>query len=589
MKKTNEAHNAHFGGYMKLASKMIGVLAIAVSLFGCASSQKKTQSSLPKIDMNAWSYNEADDVYYQIGISYAANPADEKFETLGLFVPGAYFEGTANGDGTYSVRVNKSGTVDDFTAETAPFVIPIQTPGYASLEAPTAYEPRVTDYTKNGFIFIYAGARGKEHGAPAGVTDFKAAIRYVRYNKAILPGDTARVFTYGMSGGGAQSALMGATGDAAEYDAYLKAIGAVMTESDAVMGSMDWCPITNLDVADGAYEWELGTARAGLDEETKSISDALALSFAQHINELKLKDENGAVLTLEQSEDGLYHSGSYYDYLKTVIETSLNNFLADTTFPYNAEVQKAALGTNMLLPPDWKPRGPAGMNQDDAPSAEAMDGVERNKAANNNVSLSGTYETVEDYIAALNANENWVHYDAESNTAHIESVEAFMRNVKQLQKNVGAFDDFSGTQPENMLFGLNDGEVSHFDSALAEILSGSEKGDEYKAAIARKDSVGQSVSYRVNMYNPMYYLSPAYKGFQKSTVAKYWRIHAGIFQGDTAISTELDYYLALLQYGSSVKSAEFADVWGLYHTEAERKGTSTDNFIAWVKECLKSE
>jgi hypothetical protein len=30
----------------------------------------------------------------------------------------------------------------------------------------------------------------------------------------------------------------------------------------------------------------------------------------------------------------VYQAGSYYDYILSVAETSLNNFLSDTTFPY---------------------------------------------------------------------------------------------------------------------------------------------------------------------------------------------------------------------------------------------------------------
>ena len=47
------------------------------------------------------------------------------------------------------------------------------------------------------------------------------------------------------------------------------------------------------------------------------------------------------------------------------------------------------------------------------------------------------------------------------------------------------------------------------------------------------------------------------------------------------------YALALENYGNDVESVDFTEVWGLYHTEAERKGTSTGNFIEWVRECLK--
>ena len=572
--------------FTKAVSAFILAFGFAIALSGCASSQK-TQS-MPKIDMTAWKYNEEDDVYYQLGIQYVANPADTAYETLALFVPGEYFDAKANGDGTYTVTVNKKNTVDGFSAKDAPFVMPIQTPGYAALEPLTAYCHDVKSYTDSGFIFIYAGARGKDHGLPAGVTDFKAAIRYVRYNKNLLPGNTERLFTYGMSGGGAQSALLGATGDAAEYKKYLRAIGAVMTESDAVMGSMDWCPITNLNVADAAYEWELGTARTNLDEETKAVSEGLAKAFAQYINSLGLTDENGTALTLEQSSDGLYHAGTYYDYLKATIETSLNNFLSDTSWPYNATEQKASLGQNMILPAGWKPRGPQGM-QNHAPTAEDLDGVNRGKTASGNVDLSGTYNSASEYIAALNANEQWVIYDEKTNSAKITSVEAFMKNVKQLQKNVGAFDDMRTSQPENTLFGFGDGKGLHFDSIMAKVLeeAGSEFAESYKSDLAKKDSLGSTMEERNNMYNPMYYLCGAYEGYKTSTVAKFWRIHAGIFQGDTAISTELDYALALKNYGSEVKSVDFSDVWGLYHTEAERSGTSTENLIAWIKECLK--
>ena len=575
---------------MNIFTKALSALAIVfvsiIALVACASSPKK--QVLPQIDMTAWNYNEDDDVYYQLGIQYVANPADTAYETLGIFVPGAYFDAKANGDGTFTVSVNKKNTVDGFSAKDAPFVMPIQTPGYAALEAPTAYTHDVKAYTDAGFIFIYAGARGRDHGLPAGVTDFKAAIRYVRYNRNLLPGNTERLFTYGMSGGGAQSALLGATGDAAEYEKYLQEIGAVMTESDAVMGSMDWCPITNLNVADAAYEWELGVARSNLDEKTKAISDGLAKSFAQYINSLGLTDENGTALTLEQSEDGLYHAGTYYDYLKQTIETSLNNFLSDTSWPYNANEQKAALGQNMMLPAGWKPRGPQGM-QNHAPTAEELDGVNRGKTASGNVDLSGTYASASEYITALNANEEWVFYDEKTNSAKISSVEAFMRNVKQLQKSVGAFDDMSGNQPENTLFGLGDGKGLHFDALMAQVLeeADSELAEKYKADLSKKDSLGSTMEERNNMYNPMYYLSSAYKGYKSSTVAKFWRIHAGIFQGDTAISTELDYALALKNYGSEVESVDFTEVWGLYHTEAERTGTSTENLIAWIKECLK--
>ena len=44
-------------------------------------------TSLPQIDATKWKYNSDDKVYWQTGISYCADPADEEYETLGIFVP----------------------------------------------------------------------------------------------------------------------------------------------------------------------------------------------------------------------------------------------------------------------------------------------------------------------------------------------------------------------------------------------------------------------------------------------------------------------------------------------------------------------
>lgn len=185
----------------------------------------------------------------------------------------------------------------------------IDTPGYSAQAALTDYTS-LTKYMDAGFVYVHAGCRGRDAGAPAGVTDIKAAIRYLRYIDDIAPGDAEKIFVFGMSGGGAQSALVGAAGDSEIYAPYLEQIGAVQGVSDAVYGSMDWCPITNLDSADEAYEWMIGVTRSGLSDEEQMISDAMAASFADYINQAGIKDENGNVLTLEASADGIYQSGS---------------------------------------------------------------------------------------------------------------------------------------------------------------------------------------------------------------------------------------------------------------------------------------
>ena len=546
-------------------------------------------TNLSKIDNTKWQYNEEDNVYYQLGIQYCENPADTEYEELAIIVPAAYMDATDNGDGTYTCTLNTTAEVNGYIAETAPIVFPVNTPGYSAQSPMTEYSS-VSEYTDAGYIYVHAGCRGRDAGAPAGVTDLKAAIRYIRYNEGNIAGDMDSIFTFGMSGGGAQSALLGVTGDSELYDDYLEAIGAVMGVSDAVLGSMGWCPITSLDSADAAYEWMMGTTRSGLTDEEQSISDGLTVAYAEYINSLGLTDSEGNALTLEESEDGRYQAGSYYDYMVSIIEESLNNFLADTTFPYDSD--SSSQGHQAGMGPDGGNGGFGGGRPDgEKPSGEidftAIDDISRTEN-NSGVSISGTFETAQDYIDALNANGTWVTYDAATNTATITSIADFAEAVKTASKGIAAFDQLDESQGENTLFGYGDGDGAHFDSMLMSVLSelGSSYVADFEEDLSQKDELGHTVDYRLNMYSPLYYLLSSSEGYGTSNVAKYFRINTGLWQSDTAVNTEANLVLALQNYGSEV---DYSFVWGQEHTTAERDGDSTTNFIEWVNACVAAE
>ena len=580
----------------KTAVFLVLVLSLYMLSFGSAFAEG-TESGT--IDMTKWSYNTDDDVYYQVGIPYCATPADEGYETLAVFVPGTYLSGSDNGDGTWSCTLSDA-SLNGYTAATAPIVMPINTPGYSAMAALTDYSGSVVSYTDAGFVYVHAGCRGRDAGAPAGVTDLKAAVRFLRFCDESIPGDAERIFTFGMSGGGAQSALMGATGDSELYTPYLEQIGAVMDQSDAVFGSMCWCPITNLDTADESYEWMMGCTRSGLSGEEQAISDALANAWADYINSAGIKAQDGTILTLTQSENGIWQSGSYYELVKSEIERSLNNFLFDTSFPYDASASsgKGGFGGHggMGGPGGGKPEDgnlpegfdgfPGGFEPGGNVQIEDLDDITRNDATAG-LDLSGTYQNAEDYVAALNANGEWVSYDPETNTVEITSVEAFVKAFKPVSKNLGAFDQLDGGQGENTLFGYADGSGAHFDSILAGILSdlGSSYAESFAEDLSRADSAGYTARQRLNMYTPLYYLLESSEGCGSSTVAKHWRIRSGIAQSDTALTTELNLALAL-ENDTRVDSVDFESVWAQKHVEAERSGNSSGNFIAWVNACM---
>lgn len=601
---------------------IVSVIILALVFAGCvfadstASSYQEDTAALT-FDTAKWNYDTDNDVYWMISVPYCTEPQDTAYETMGIFVPGAYLTGTKNADGTYTCTPSSSTAVGNFTGATAPIVIPVNTPGYASSPAPTEYSyDQISAYLKAGFIYLQPGIRGRQGmmmggdqtaststasgGAPWGVTDIKAAIRYYRFNKASLPGNSDAIFSFGMSGGGAQSALVGATGDSALYTPYLEAIGAAMTDadnnpiSDAVYGSMCWCPITSLDYADEAYEWNMGQfantdARADTSF-TSAVSKDMAAAFADYINALQLKNGD-TVLTLDKSDSGIYMAGTYYDFILSTIETSLNNFLSDTTFPYTETTQAQFPGGF---------NGTFGNNGDGAqPAGNMPDGAAAPAAGTDSTDTSTgtTYNTVQDYIDSLNSDTQWVTYDAATNTAKVSSVQAFVEHCKNATKSVGAFDEVDRGQGENKVFGDGADVAYHFDAVLAKLLADNTDTyakysdwqaayvTDYQSDLQQTDSVGTSMQTRVDMYNPMYYLSSYYQGYQTSKPASYWRIRTGIDQSDTALTVESNLALALQNY-SGVKDVDFATVWGMKHVEAERTGDNTTNFIAWVNDCM---
>lgn len=184
---------------------------------------------------------------------------------------------------------------------------------------------------KERYVIVSYGARGRNNGltdgkylghSPSTMTDTKAAIRYLRYNKKALPaGDTDRIVVTGISGGGALSTLIAASGNSADFFPSLFEIGAagITRNSDGTYSSQDgvgdevfaaisYCPITDLGHGDAAYEWLFRDVRQALymagkmsydyaDEETvMQASRELSDIYGEYIDHLGLKDESGRPL-----------------------------------------------------------------------------------------------------------------------------------------------------------------------------------------------------------------------------------------------------------------------------------------------------
>lgn len=257
----------------------------------------------------------------------------------------------------------------------------------------------------------------------------------------------------------------------------------------------------------------MGNTRTDLSAEEQTISGELTTAYAAYIDRLGLTDENGESLTLEASADGRYQAGSYYDYMKEIIEKSLNNFLADTSFPYDADAASSHGGPGGMGPGagGMGPRDGAAPGGDEAKAGSigastdftAIDQIQR-KENSAGLKISGTFATAQDYIDALNADGTWVNYDAATGTATITSIADFAAAVKTASKGIAAFDQLDASQGENTLFGYGDGAGVHFDATLAEILEtiGSSYATDYSDDMSRVDALGHSVADRVKMYSP---------------------------------------------------------------------------------------
>lgn len=278
---------------------------------------------------------------------YVEKPVCVEFQQMNIFAPEAYYQGE-------SIR--------GYSLHTAPIFMPNMVGGYmpGSLGEPAGVtrEGKEIPNTifralQHGYVVVIPAIRGRvlqnESGeyigkAPSCVVDYKAAVRYLRHFSKDLPGNVEKIITNGTSAGGALSSLMGATGNHPDYKAYLAEIGAA-EERDDIFAASCYCPIINLDNADMAYEWQFfdvnryHRGRMVMDEGGRPVftpvdgdmselqiktSRELAKMFPNYVNGLKLKDEGGKVLVLDEAGNG-----TFKEYMKQVVIKSAQKAIDD--------------------------------------------------------------------------------------------------------------------------------------------------------------------------------------------------------------------------------------------------------------------
>ena len=577
------------------------------------------------IDMGAWSYDEVGDCYYQLGLPYVLNPSSEQYGSLAIFVPGAYFNATRHGR-RYECELAQGVQVGSYTPTSAPIALPVNVRGFDAQECPTTYAYEGLDrYLSQGLVYVYVGLRGRSGGyesttqeyfsggAPWPVADLKAAVRWLRYNAAVLPGDPTRIFSFGLGGGGGLVATLGASGNATDYLPYLTELGAATHDvqgtdlSDDIAGVAAWCPIVSLGVADAAYEWMMGQyATEGARAEgtwTKQLSEDLADAYGSYVNDLGLQDSEGASLTLDRIEDGTFGGGSYYTHLVGVVADAAGDFLRRTTFPYT-ELPKSR--TTRVFP------GNPSLDVSDADVAGAEDGSEEASAPGVRQVQATVYDTLESYVSSLNGENRWLTYNASRGAVDLTGLWEFASSCRPATERFCAYDLVDRSGNVNQLFGTSEHSSVHFDGLAAGLVESKStryaKGqgwdDELVAAwrgdLAETDELDVTVAERVRMMDPLHYLLPDAETTDEDAaeatdgqdgaeapqlvVAPHWRINTGLFQSRTTLADEVNLSLALAAH-EGVEDVAFQAVWGASYTFAERAGDPEDNLVSWICAC----
>lgn len=510
----------------------------------------------------------ADGSYYQLlDVHFCTNVLAEKYQTMNIYVPAEYFEG---------------GEVCGYTAETAPIVLMNNCSGWRSGSAGNADKTMI----ENGFVFVNCGARSRGAGdngegkAPAPVVDLKSALRTLRLNSDVIPGDEEKIISIGTSGGGEMSSILGASGNMEEYYSYLYENGApgllydeandtyISTINDDVYGCMCYCPIADIENADLAYAWwrygcgDTGFAgmfggNADFTEFQIALERDLAVAFCEYINSLGIINEEGESLgfdvTSADKEMAVSNPriGSFYEQILENMSDALNAFIAGNTDAEGSFSYTKSAGRGH--------RGPGG-------------------------SETTTYDSLEAYLASLGNTAEWLVKN-EDGTYSVTDMAGFLTGTAlSRNKDIPGFDTFD-LSAENNAFGTADEEAVHYSASVAAVLEANYErysqleGFEAAAVDAYIEQANrEDLAQQTYLMNATAIMLDTAAGEQDADFADHWRTRNGTADEHTCFSVA--YNLAMSALMAGAESVDYALVWAMHHGSDE--GTSTGTFTEWV-------
>lgn len=532
-----------------------------------------------------WTLDEQTNCWCLEDVLYVQEAETPLFQRLSIFVPKAFL----NEDGT----VNKKGTAGKYQAGNAPIVFENNSAGYMQMPHTWLGGPRnyAKQYLDHGLIYVTCGCRGRDSRdkngrlngkSPITLVDLKTAIRFLRHNRAALPGDMERIISVGWSAGGAMSSLLAVTGDNEAYLPYLRANHAFMEESDAVFAAQIYCPIIDLEHADQAYEWMFGADKTNEDSHAgpaetmtpfkEALSRELAKQYVSYVNGLGLTHpKTGEALTL--CEDG--RGGSFYAYLMDCLSDSATDFLKRLD---RGELEREYTSADYLagryvyeapapMPPVMHHAGP-GVSVDEREERPGGLGERMLRPAHGGPAAGRKPPMV----TCQGKEKPWLRWNGER--AVISDLDAYVLAHRRRMKPCTSFDTLPMNSGENQEFGDAGRDYVHFNGGIARAIRrvGARFPEEcarYAPAFAAAED-DPALAGRVKLINPMRFIGTD----EKSTQAKHYRIRVGASDADTSLTISMTLALALHKAGCG--TVDYAMVWDQPHSEADYPGEMLD-------------
>lgn len=481
-------------------------------------------------------------------------------------------------------------------ARRVPVVFENNAAGYMQMPHSWLDGPRCggKQYLEAGFVYITCGCSGRESRdaagnlvgkAPATLVDLKTAIRFLRHNRAYIPGDLEKIISVGTSAGGAMSSLLGVSGDHPNFIPYLVQKGAFLEESDAVYAAQCYCPIIDLRHADQAYEWMFHADKTCQNSPAgpaqtmtpfhEALSRLLAQQYIRRFNAVALKDpKTGALLTL--NEDG--RSGSGYDYLMSQLESSATKYLTLLTqgkLPLKATAEQYLSGDYTLLVPDPTPPESAdahhvgpGIDVPDQPKTlgewmlRPPKGAPVSVPEPKMVQRPGTDK------------RSWLTWDGEKAT--IRDLDSYVLNHCRRMKPCTSFDVLQGNSGENQLFGTPERDFVHYNPGIGQAIEALKEAfpKEYaEFAPGYAEAQDRELPRRMALIDPMHFVEDG-----NGAKARHYRIRVGGQDADTATTISMALALKLAETGCG--TVDYAIVWDQPHCDADYPG----EVCRWIRE-----